>query len=129
MSVSNFQLPLPTNRTITGPKFRKDGDQIVVEYDCQRDDGTVEWAQINFGEVLKFEYRQEACCRETDIVASHEVRVLEESQNLSQVLCRWQQSVGWQEWQQRQGSAERFKHFTVFFDDAGCIDVVAAGIS
>jgi hypothetical protein len=129
MSASNFKLPIPTNRTVTGPKFRNDGNQVVVEYDCERDDGTLEWSQIVFNEVAAFEYRDGTCCREADVFNFREVRVLEESQYLSDVLTRWQTTVGWQEWQQKQGGAARLKHFTVFFDDDGCINVVAAALS
>lgn len=129
MSTMNHQLSVPANRTVTGPRFRKDGNQIIVEYDYERDDGAIEWSHITFDEVLAFEYRQMACCRETDIVGSHEVRVMEQSQYLLDVLGRWEKAVGWQEWHQQRGGIARFKHFTGFFDDAGCINVVAATLS
>lgn len=122
-------LPLPANRTVTGPIFRKDARRFVVDYDCEQDNGIILWSRVVFDDVLSFEYRQVACCRETDVVGSGEVRVLGGSPHLSEVLGRWEQSVGWQEWQQRQGGAARFRHFTIFFDDSACIDVVATAIS
>lgn len=125
MSTSSLQLLTPTNRTVTGPKFRFDGSQIVVEYDYERDDGTIEWSEIVIDEVLAFEYREGACCRGEDVVGPHEVRCQDQSERLSAVLDHWQKSVGWEEWQQEQGGAARFRQFTVFFDNAGCIDVVA----
>ena len=129
MAIDNLKLPMPTNRTVAGPTFRKDGSKIVVEYDCEQNDGTTEWSKISFDDILAFEYRQIACCREEDVVGSQVIRCQNQSQHLSDVLCLWQKSVGWQEWQQKQGGAARFKQFTVFFDDAGCIDVVAASCS
>ena len=130
MNVSTFQLLVPTNQTVTGPTFRNEGNQVVVEYDYERDDGTVVWSQITFKEVLAFEYRQDVCGRETDITdGSSEVQVLEQSEYLSDVVSRWQETVGWQDWQQKQGGAARFKHFTVFFDNAASINVVAATLS
>ena len=126
MSVASLTLTKPANRTVEGPRFKQAGHLIIVEYDCERDDGRVDWSQIVFQEVIVFEYREASCCREEDVVGPSEVRCLTESELLTEVLNRWKQAVGWQEWQQEQGGAERFKHFTVFFDDAGCVNAVAA---
>ena len=126
MDTTSLQLQLPTNRTVAGPRFRNDGTRMIVEYDYQQDDGTIQWSQLSFEEVLAFEYRQEACCSPDDVLGAHEVRCLAESKRLSDVLDKWLESVGWEEWHQEQGGASRFRHFTVFFDDAGCINVVAA---
>lgn len=126
MNTINLQLQRPTNRTNSGPRLRNDGQHLVVEYDCEREDGRVEWSQVSFEEVLAFEYRQAACCGADDIVGSSEIRCLDNSEHLSAVMNRWQKSVGWQEWQQQQGGAARFKHFTVFFDDVACLNVVAS---
>jgi hypothetical protein len=126
MSTTSKLLPRPTNRTAEGPRFRGDANQTVVEYDYQRDDGARDWITVVFDDVLQFDFRPVPCCRAEDVVAATHVRVLAESERLSTTLNRWQESVGWQEWQQQQGGAARFRHFTMFFDDAGCIDVVAA---
>ena len=126
MSAASVTLTKPTNRTVDGPKFQSENHQVIVEYDHEYDDGSVDWAQIVFDEALVFEYREATCCKEEDMIGATEVRCLTESDLLTQVLNRWKQPVGWQEWQQEQGGAERFKHFTVFFDDAGCVEAVAA---
>lgn len=125
MNSGNVVLPIPTNRTVSGPQFRKENVRIVIEYDFEGDDGRTRWAQIVFDETLAFQYRQIACCREVDIVGAREVRSLPQSDLLSATLEQWQESVGWQEWQRKQGGDQRFKHFTVFFDDVGCVDVIA----
>lgn len=124
--MTGIQLLRPTNRTVEGPRLRLDDKQLIVEYDCQADDGSVEWSKIVFGEVLAAEYRQNVCCDADSIIDAHEVRCTTESSRLAQILKLWNESVGWQEWQQKQGGASRFKHFTVFFDDAGCVDVISA---
>ena len=130
MSESNYQLIVPTNQTVTGPKFRNEGDQVIVDYDYERDDGSVMWSQITFKDVLAFEYRQDVCCRETDIPdGSSEVQVFEQSPYLSDVVGRWQEAVGWEDYQQQKGGAGRFKHFIVYFDNAASINVVAATVS
>ena len=126
MSATRIQLSRPTNRTLEGPRLRLDRNQLIVEYDCQADDGSVEWSKIVFGEVLAAEYRQNVCCDADSIIDAREVRSTTEPSRLAEVLKVWNESVGWQEWQQKQGGASRFKHFTVFFDDAGCVDAIAA---
>jgi hypothetical protein len=126
MSATALRLSLPTSTTHEGPRFRGDSRQSVVEYDCQRDDGSTEWSAVVFEDVLQFEFRPAPCCAAEDVVGATEVRVQAKSSRLSTVLQRWQEAVGWQEWQQKQGGAARYKHFTMYFDDAGCIDVIAA---
>lgn len=49
-----------------------------------------------------------------------------DSKWLSEVLARWNESVGWIDWHKQQGGASRFRHFSLFFDDAGCINTIAA---
>lgn len=126
MNTASLILTKPTNRTVDGPTFQKEAARVIVEYDFERDDGDVDWAQIVFEEVLVFEYREATCCGPDDVVEATEVRCLSQSDLLTEILNRWQQSIGWQEWQHEQGGADRFKHFTLFFDDAGCVDVIAA---
>jgi hypothetical protein len=125
MNTTKIELSYPTNRTIEGPKLSQFRDSMVVEYDCQQDDGSVVWARIAFAEVLASEYRQISCCTEDSIVGFREIRVANQSSWLSGILHRWSESVGWQDWQKQQGGASRFKHFTIFFDDACCMSVVA----
>jgi len=40
----------------------------------------------------------------------------------------WQERVGHYEWEEKKGGSGRFQHFTLYFDDAGCIDVIAADV-
>lgn len=126
MSVTPLRLPLPTSATQEGPRFRGDGRQAVVEYDCQMNDGSSEWSTVVFEDVLQFEFRPSPCCTADDVVSETEVRVRATSPRLTAMLERWHETAGWQEWQQKQGGSARYKHFTMFFDDAGCIDVIAA---
>jgi len=116
----------PTNRTVDGPLFRSDKSNIVVEYDHQNEDGTVTWHRIVFVEVLAFEYRQASCCREDDFVGANVIRCEHTSPTLETVVSRWRESVGWQEWHLKHGGADRFKRFSMFFDDAACIHVIAS---
>lgn len=105
--------------------MRIDGDQLIADYDHQDGDGKQVWSRLVFSDVLAVEYRQFAACRAEDITAPTEVQHIDESPWLSNVLDLWRESAGWQDWQRKLGGAKRFKQFTVFFDDAGSINVVA----
>lgn len=119
-------LALPTNRTIDGPRLRFEHSRAVVEYDYQYDNGNIEWAEITFNDVLAIEYRLEASCDPTSLVGSREMRSESQSFFRDDVVRRWAESVGWQDWQQSQGGDLRFKHFTLSLEDAGCVSVIAA---
>ena len=126
IDVPSIPLPRPINRTVNGPEVHKAGGVLVVDYDFETDDGTVEWSRVSFEEPLVFEYRDSACCLVGDIVGSHEIRVQRESALLRATLERWQEAVGWQDWQAAKGGAERFRHFSLWFDDASSLDIVAS---
>lgn len=115
----------PMNRTRRGPICRIQNDELLVDYDYEDEDGTASWSRLIFSGVLAIEYRQAVSCRSEDIASATEVRKLETSAWLSAVLDRWQDNVGWHELQKQFGGARRFKHYTAFFDDAGCVNVVA----
>ena len=126
MNATKFSLAVATNRTLLGPRFRNQGDKVTVEYDYEGNEGNSISTALIFDEVLDFQYRQVSCCNASDVLGSKEMLCLSESERLTIVLMRWQESVGWQEWQAKQGGFERFKHFKLFFDDVGCIDVIAS---
>ena len=117
---------VPMNRTRRGPICRSQNDELLIDYDYEQEDGVVTWSRLIFSNVLAIEYRQATCCRPEDVLSATEIRGVENSAWLSEVLKLWQESVGWQEWQQKSSGARRFKHYTAFFDDAGCVCVVAA---
>jgi len=126
MTTTKIKLLTPTDRTEEGPRLTYDRDRLTLEYDYQQDDGSLEWRKIVFGEVLAVEYRQGICCTADSIIGAREIRVSTNSTWLAEVLEPWQHAVGWHEWQEEQGGAARFRHFTVYFDDAACIDVISS---
>jgi len=121
-----LQLPTPTDRTASGPKLTMEGGSLVVDYDCEGDDGRITSGRVLFEELLSFRYWDSSCSPAQNVLAATEVRVLEKSDYLDEIKGRWNEAVGWQEWQQKQGGSDRFRHFTIYFDDAGSLDVVAA---
>jgi len=126
MAETALTTPLPTNQTLQGPRVAHDKATLVVEYDYEGDGNAAQWAAIIFTEPLFYRFTDISCCDEADIVSANEIRRQDESELLAAVISRWNEAVGWQEWQQKGGSS-RFAHFTVFFDDAGALDVVASG--
>jgi len=123
---SIIALAVPTNRTIHGPKLIMSASTLTVEYDYEGDTGSLKWVKILFEETLVFEFRDSACCRSDDLIGSTEIRCQARSNYLKSVILKWQESVGWQDWQQEKGGAERFKHFTIYFDDSASLNVVAS---
>ncbi|MGH7966666.1 MAG: hypothetical protein ACRERD_33355 [Candidatus Binatia bacterium] len=121
-----LRLGKPTNRTNTGPHFSGDVQRVVVKYDYEHDNGAIEWQEVVFNEVLHFNFGSASCCAAEDIVGATEVACLNESELLRVTLKKWQESIGWQDWQQQQGGSARFRHFKMYFDDAACLDVIAA---
>lgn len=101
-------------------------DRLLLDYDCEQDDGAAEPARLIFEEVLAFEYRDSTSCQAEDVLPPTEIRILEQSRYLDSVRSLWEERVGWQDWQRQQGEATRFKHFTVYFDDVGCLHVIAS---
>lgn len=121
-----LQVRVPTNRTVEGPSLEMAKGRLVVGYDFEDDGGSIEQARLIFEEVLSFEYRDSACCPAENVLPSTEVRAQDQSEYLDSVRSQWEEAVGWQDWQREQGGAARFKHFTVYFDDAACLDVIAS---
>ena len=122
---AHIPLPRPTSATVKGPTLQFESPTLIVAYDYERDDGVIEWTRLVFNDVLAYEYRQIACCEAEHIIGYKAIKRFHESKWLAGVLKVWQEAVGWQQWQQRQGGETRFQHFRVFFDDAGCVDVMA----
>ena|SRR5215208_4972098 len=127
MSIAeSIRLPYPTNRTGKGPILFFETSSLVVEYDYERDEGGFEWTQLKFYEVLAYEYRQNVCCQAEQILESQTIQSYSATDWLSEIQGLWKEAVGWQEWQNKQGGEKRFKQYRIFFDNAGCLDVIAS---
>jgi len=124
-TVDNIPLPRPTSATVKGPKLHFASPTLLVAYDYEGDDGVIAWTRLVFNGVLAYEYHQMACCEAEHIIGYQHIQRFRASKWLARILKVWQEAVGWQQWQQQQGGEQRFQHFRVFFDDAGCVDVIA----
>lgn len=122
-SPSRINLAWPTDRTSQGPRLIQEKENLVVEYDCEQDNGEPHWSRVTFQKPLLVEYRDIACCRDPALIESKAIRCLDTSPLLAEVMTAWQESVGWQDWQKK-NVANKIRHYTLFFDDAGCLNVV-----
>ena len=120
-SHETFELSLPTSQTKTGPYIRYEGTSLKVEYDFERDDGGIEWTKVVFNSVVKFEYRQNICCRAEDLDAYNKVVRYEASEWQAEALELQERFLG------SSGLETRapFVHWRMYFDDVGCLDVLA----
>ena len=116
--------PLPTNQTLEGPRIVHEKAKLIVEYDYEGDENATKWAEIIFTEAIFFQFADTSCCEE--VLSATEIRRQDGSELLASVIPRWKERFGSQAWQQEKGGSDRFSHFTVFFDDAGAVDVVAS---
>jgi hypothetical protein len=116
-------LPLRTSRTRGGPLVRLEPPALVVEYNCEEDDGTLRWARVRFSGVMAFEYRQEACCLASDIEAYNKMLEVRTSARLEEIRGRYERSVPRQS---RVVEAGELAQFLIYFDDSGCVDVIAS---
>ena len=126
MNASNLQLQRPTNRTSGGPKFHNDGQRIIVQYDYEEDNGksrmvrNILWRCVGLRVSASSLLRPGRYCRGARSSLPGTIR--------ASVGCGGSVAeIGWLAGvATKTGRRMRFKHFTLFFDDAGCVNVVAA---
>lgn len=126
--LDKIKLPFSTSAVEKGPIVVFENDILHIKYDSVNQYGLVNWVDITFQEVLFMQFSQIACCKEEQIINSDSICCYTDTKLLIDMLDEWEDSVGWQEWQQKQGGAGRFKHYRIFFDDVGCIDVISSQI-
>jgi hypothetical protein len=119
-------LPWPTNATTRAPRLTFKDHCLTLEYDFEGEDETIKLTRIVFKGVLAYRYSEWTCCDAEDITGSGFLVRMRASGWLEEIRQRWLESVGWQESEQRKGSAERFQHFHIYFDDMACVDVVGS---
>lgn len=122
-TIREIGLPFPTSRTRSGPLVVLEPPELVVDYDCEEDDGTLRWARIRFSGVMAFEYRQEACCLASDIEAYNKMLEIRTSARLDDIRKRYERYMLPQS---RVVEASDFAQFLIYFDDSGCVDVIAS---
>ena len=128
ITTEELSLPVPTNATVRGPILAHEGQGLTVSYDCEGINGTVVWTRLVFDDVLALDYRAASSCEADQVTGSGYVARYTDSDWLRHIRSLWNDTVGWQEYQRKQGGDERFSHFRAYFDDAACIEIVAASL-
>ena len=118
-----INLHVRTDRTKEGLKLNFEYPVLFVDYDFEEEDGSVIWVRIKFLNVLAYQFRQEPCCVSDDIDANNILLKLIESKWLIEMRERWSVYFGSQISQSDEGS---YAHWKIFFDNIGCIDVIAS---
>ncbi len=116
------KLPQATSRTTVGPKLQLSSSTLRLSYGCEQDDGALRWTHIIFHDVLKFEYRQEAVCGAEALDGYNQMAEYQESDWLRTTRARLTSFLGSQA---PEGQELLYVHWRIYFDDAGCVDVVA----
>lgn len=121
MSRETIVLKHPTSRTKDGPVIRLTPPNLSIKYDYPTDDGSVNWVELFFQDVLASEYRQEACCTAEDLDAYNKLLKEGTSAWLSEMESRWSKFLG----SQVRGKEFLYFHWRLYFDDVGCINIIA----
>lgn len=123
--MENLKLFPPTDATKQGPIVEANNAILFLRYDNESPSGNTRWGAIQFRDVLAYEVYQSVCSPVENIVPSNEVRINRDSKWLAEVVARWSEAVGWQEYQVRIGGPERSRHYQMYFDDVCCVQVIA----
>ncbi len=115
-------LPYPTSATVEGPRLSGQGSVLTVEYDYTGLDGAVVWTRLTFRGVLAFRYCDAACCTAEDVQAYNYLALRSDSEWLTQVRQLWVKSMAGQA---TSGQAASYREWRMYFDDAGCVGVIA----
>jgi hypothetical protein len=121
-----ISLPLRTNATTTGPIIEYRVSSLLVKYDYQEIHGPIKWASLSFEDVLAYEVCLSVCCSAEDVLPSKVIQVQNKSDWRKEVVDRWQETVGWQQYHQNLGGEKRFKHYRIYFDDVCAVQLIAA---
>jgi len=123
--VERMKLPFPTDATETGPIIEYRNSSVSVKYD-NLDSKEAKWVSLAFRDVLAYEVCESICCSVETVIPSDVIEARKESAWLTQIVGRWKELVGWQQFQQELGGEKRFKHYVIDFDDVCAVQVIAA---
>ena len=127
-AIELIPLPRATDAALKGPLFRYKRDTLVVDYDEEQNDGSLEWTRLRFLEVIALEFVDGPCCRTEDIGEFDAIQRMSDSAWRSDQIERWQVSVGYQAMQDTFGGAARFRHYQIYRDDVGALNILAEGV-
>lgn len=123
---NSILLPRQTDTTDNGPIVLATGMALSLKYDYHHDDGTIEWTEIKFKEVLAYRFDEWVCADGNPYLDFRKMAEFDTSPWLLRKLDKWDVSVGWQKFQIDKGGRSRFRHYMIYFDDQGILEVIGS---
>lgn len=112
MTTTIWQLPCKSQEFDQGPCVRQDpGDQLTIAYDFEQDSGDYAWEEIVFTGVVAFSFTAARYCTDDQVAAYDKVEAVSGS--------TWAAGVP--------DPPPGLQHYRIYFDDAGCHEVLATG--
>jgi hypothetical protein len=123
---NSILLPRGTDTTDNGPIVFATGMTLSLKYDYHHDDGTIDWTEIEFKEVLAYRFDEWVCADDGAYINFREMAECDASPWLLRKLDKWDKNVGWHQFHIDKGGRSRFRHYMIDFDDQGLLEVIAS---
>lgn len=121
MDVVTEVLRLPTTaETDVGPIVEHRPGEVVIRYDYEGDDGA-EWATVRFSMVLASRFTPDASVSASMVQAYSRLCEIEKSS--------WRNELSAKATERGQGVPAAARHFLVYFDHYGCVEILAEGVA
>jgi hypothetical protein len=124
---SEIKLPLCTSSSDKGPLLKFEDGTLELNYDASGENHKRHWATIRFAGVLAYSYVEDGSHTLEQQEGYNKLVCKSESLWRSQIIQRWEESYGDHAYQKELGGSVRFKHYNVYFDHHGAVDVIASG--
>ena len=109
MNMVVWSLPCLSQEFNQGPVLRSGLDHVAIAFDFETPDGDYAWSELRFSGVVAFAFTAARYCTEDQIAAYDKLLQIEGSP--------WLVALP--------DGAPGVCHLRIFFDDAGCYDVLA----
>jgi hypothetical protein len=103
-------LPHKSQEFNEGPRARFELGQLTLAYDYETEDGSYRWEEVSFSGVAAFAFTGAAYCSEDQVAAYDKLEEVTDSP--------WRGGL--------RGLSDDVRHYRIYFDDAGCYEVLAA---
>ncbi len=104
-----WTLPHKSQEFNEGPRIRHEMDRLTIAYDFETEDGSYQWEELSFSGVAAIAFTGAAYCTEDQVGAYDK---------LVEVTDRhWARTL--------EGMPQDVHHYRIYFDDAGCYEVLA----
>jgi hypothetical protein len=112
-----WKLPRLSQEFRDGPIIRIERDVITMSYDYETPTGAYEWKDVSFSGVAAASFTADESCVEEQVAAYDKLIEVEESGWLTSLQTARQAA--------QLEPAQGLKHMRIYFDEIGCLDVVA----